>query len=73
MNFVAIATVEITTPAARPAVQFEITNLTGRVIARTVSASDANRTGAIGHAQKNMGDVYAIDANGNRVEHVAHF
>lgn len=73
MNFVAVATVEITVPAARPAVRFEITNLTGRVIARTVNASDANRAGAVGHARKNLGDCYAIDADGNRVEHVAHF
>lgn len=70
---IAFAAVEVTVPAPGPAVRFEITNLTGRVIARTVNASDANRVGAIGHAQKNLGDCYSIDAQGSRVAHVAHF
>lgn len=71
-GFTAVATVE-TTVTAGPVVAFEITNLTGRVIARTVNASQANRAGAIGHAEKHLGDCYGIDAQGNRVEHVAHF
>lgn len=73
MNFVAIATVEATVPAPGITVAFEITNLCGTVIARTVDASDANRAGATEHARKHLGDCYGVDANGNRTEHVAHF
>jgi hypothetical protein len=69
MNFVTVAVkdIAVTSPGG-PVVAFEITNLTGRVIARTVDASDANRAGAIGHAVKNMGSCYGIDVHGNRVQ-----
>lgn len=73
MNFVATSTVEATVFVGGIAARYEITNLTGRVIAHTTTASSANRAGAIEHARKNLGDCYAIDTNGNRVEHVAHF
>ncbi len=73
MNFVAVATVETTAFVGGIAARYEITNLCGTVIAHTTTASDANRRGAIEHARKHMGDCYAIDTNGNRVGHVAHF
>lgn len=66
MNFIAVAETTVTVASAQ-VVAYEITNLTGRVIARTVNASEANRAGAVRHAKKNMGGAYGIDANGNRV------
>ena len=70
-TFTAIGTEIIESSNGGPVAAFEITNLTGRVIAHTVNASPANRAGAIHHAAKNMGGCYGIDAKGNRVEIVA--
>jgi hypothetical protein len=71
IQFTAIGTEIVQASNGGPVAAFEITNLTGRVIARTVDASGANRTGAIAHAEKNMGSCYGIDADGNRVETVS--
>jgi hypothetical protein len=63
MNFVAISLINV--PVNRPvAAHFEITNLTGRVIARTTDVSERNRAGAIGLAKRRMGGVIEVDKFG---------
>lgn len=66
MNFVAISLINV--PVTRPiAAHFEITNLTGRVIARTKDVSDRNRAGAIALAKRRMGGVAEISSCGSRL------
>lgn len=70
LRFTAIGTEIVQASNGGPVVAFEITSLTGRVVARTTTASAASRVGAIAHAKGKLGGCYGIDADGNRVETV---
>lgn len=67
LTFTAISHYEATGIRPVAPAHFEVTNLTGRVIARTANTSDANRAGAIALAKRRMGGCYEISAAGTRL------